>query len=455
MTPTIRIDLTARPQRRAYRAIQPHQVVCLPWGRGGGKSKFLRLMCYLLVAQWDGRHRPGAPMPGVRVAIVMPTLTQARKVHQALLLAELAPSGEWGFLRGTVNKTELRIDFPGGSWIQFVSAEAAQNNRGIRCDVIGVDEADDVDPEVVDAVSIPWFSEHHSLAIRLIGGTPKRGRFGLLYRTHARALGRMLDDEGLRFTDHHSFHATCYDFPQFVSPRVIATAKREVPRSIFNREWLCDFDSAEGLVYGDVFSESFHVRDPAPGTVWNEIVVGGDHGWEDPAVLLVIGIAGTGADATAHVIHEVYAPRKDDDWWLGHARQIHDWFPSARWYFDPSRPDRISMFKTKVGVRLGDVDNAIEDGVGCVARLLVRRRRGDGDDAPEFARLYVARSCTNTIREFGTYKRRRDPRNVERILDDIEDKNNHAMDALRYPLFARFRHVARGRNEHAGAEARQ
>jgi hypothetical protein len=447
----MQIDLTARPQWDAYRALVPGATVCTPWGRGGGKSTFLRLAAYLLVARWDSRLRPGAKTPGVRIVVLMPTLVQARKVHLTHLLNEIEGSGEWAWLGAVVNRSELRVSFPGGSWIQFVSAEAAQGSRGIRCDAVFVDEADDIDTEIVDAVSIPWFSEPHSLSMTLVSGTFKRGRYGLLYRTHARGTGKLLDAEGQRFADHASFLATCYDFPKFVSARAIEKARRETQPTIFAREWLSDADAAEGLVYS-TFDEKFHVAEPAIGAVFSEVLIGGDHGWEDPGCFYAIGIIGSGADAVAHVVYEVYASHRDEDWWVAEAQKLVAWYPNAKWYLDPSRPDRIAALKSKAGIRLGDVDNSIEAGVDCVANLLSIREREGGRQA---ARLYVSPQCPNLIREFGLYRRKRDPKNRERILDDIEDKSNHGLDSIRYPLLARFRARAAGGRNDRGAEQRQ
>jgi len=36
------------------------------------------------------------------------------------------------------------------------------------------------------------------------------------------------------------------------------------------------------------------------------------------------------------------------------------------------------------------------------------------------------------------YRRKRDPRDLDRVLDTPEDRNNHAMDAIRYAIFTRF-----------------
>lgn len=412
------------PQSRAFELLKPGVTVATPWGRGVGKSMFQRIAWYVQVAQHDGRPRPDHIIQkGIRIVLLAPTFKQAVDVHGSWLDAEL--NGKWKFLNGKLNRTKWRVDFPGGSWIQFFGSENADTVRGVRCDFVTVDECDDVDPDVYDAICQPWLSEPWSFKMRLAGGTPRRGRHGLLYKLYDLA-----KNETPGF---HSVHATYKDAPENVSQSFVEEVKRTTPEEIFKREWECDFDSAEGLVYSN-FIEGFHVRKHDPATRWTEILIGVDHGWEDPGVILVIGVQGSGADATCHVIHEVYESRKDTSWWQQVAREYAIKYPGARWYLDPSRPDRIEDFR-KVGIRPQDTDNSIEAGVAAVQdRLTIRPIYR----LKTYARLYVDPGCRHTIREFGLYRRKRNPRNKSEILESIEDKHNHTMDALRYAIFSRF-----------------
>lgn len=341
----------------------------------------------------------------------------------------------WSFLGGTIHHTTWLVSFPGGSWIQFFGAKDIDTARGIRCDLATLDECDDIESSDFDSVVNPWLSEPWSLNMRLLGGTPKRGRYGLLYRTYCRGLGKELDEHGNRFADHSSIHATCYDSPETVSLQAIENARRETSPEIFRREWLCDFDSAEGLVY-DLFKESFHVRSPHPDTQWREFLIGVDHGYEDPGVFVVIGVYGHGRDAVCHVLEEVYEHRKTESWWIDKAIEFREKYPNARWYADPSMPARIHAYKKEAGIfSMEPAKNDVKDGIAAVANLLVTRT---DEDRVEYSNLYVSGSCTESIREFGLYRRKRDTGNRELCTDDIEDKNNHAMDAIRYALFSRF-----------------
>lgn len=414
----------SRPQTRAWRALQRNNNVCIPWGRGVGKSFFVRLCWYLLVAQWDGRTRPGASQTGVRIVLLMPTLEQAKKVHAHMMLGEL--EGQWRFLGGRIDRSTWRVTFPGGSWIQWVTAERARNIRGLRCDFVCVDECDDIDRETFEAIVVPWFSEPHSLGMSLTAGTPTRGRHGLLYRKYRMGL------DGA--PNHFAFHATYRDVPEYVDNARVERERPFTDPALFAREWLCDFDAAEGLVY-PLFRPELHVREPHKQVVWTEVLVGVDHGYEDAGVFLVVGVAGSGRDAVCHVLEEVYEQHQVETWWVAKARGIKSRFPSARWFADPSQPARIEALRRDAGVRITGADNAREDGVGCVADRLAPRRLDDGG---EYARLYVHPACRNLIREFGLYRRKRDPKNRERVLDDIQDGHDHAADSLRYALFSRF-----------------
>lgn len=425
----------------AMKAITPGSTVCLPWGRGGGKSYFQRLQWYLAVARWDGRKIPGSKHRGVRIVLLMPTLEQAKKVHLKLFMNELAPDGEWGFLRGVFNQQKWLASFPGGSTIQWVTSERCKNIRGLRADIVSVDECDDIDTELYDAVLVPWFTEPHSLRIRILCGTPTRGRAGLLYRSHARGSGLVVDNDGNPFENHHSFHATCFDFPKYVDQKEVEKTRRETAPELFAREYLCDFDAAEGNVYPH-FKEGFHVREPALGTKWREYIIGVDWGFEDPAVFVVFGIAGSGKDVTIHQLDELHVRHKTDSDLAEYARRFDVLYPNARWYADPSRPQSITSLKREAGINIVGAENAIEDGVATVADTLLVRvrppRSPDDQDVVRWAQMYVSPKCKATITEFGKYRRKRDPRNQNRILDDIQDRDNHCMDAIRYALFTHF-----------------
>lgn len=416
-----------QPQYDAYSLLAPRQTIVLPWGRGVGKSWFIRQVWWLLVSQWDGFERPGTGgrLRGIRIVVPMPTLVQFKDVHAELLEGELA--GDWAFLRGSIDRQRWDITFPGGSSIRPYPCtdHTSRRARGIRCDVVTPDEIDDIDIAVWNSVAVPWFSEPWSLRLRVGGGTPRRGRYGLLHSLHA--LGK--DPTHLRY---HSVFATWRDAPENVDPDAVADAKATTPPAVFQREWECNFDSAEGLVY-DLFSERFHVRLPDPRIHFTQILVGVDFGYTNPGAYVVIGIQGHGEDAIAWILDEVYQTEKVESWWIEEAKKLKAAYPTAHWFADPSQPARIDALQQSARVQIRGADNSLNEGVSCVADKLMIRGEQD-----KWARLYVSPTCPNTIREFRAYRRKRDPHDAERYLEDILKKNDHAMDAIRYPLFEYF-----------------
>src|SRR5690606_30200473 len=147
--------------------------------------------------------------------------------------------------------------------------------------------------------------------------------------------------------------------------------------SVFRREWECDFDAAEGLVYGDVWDERYHVTEPPSDVTWSQFLVGGDQGYEDPGVLLLGGIRGHGADSEVWILDEVYRQHKTVDWWC---ERLGEWvgeFGVRRVYFDPSQPSWKDSFRQACAVQTPDVDNNIEAGVDAVANMFLLRPVGD------------------------------------------------------------------------------
>lgn len=440
-----RLDFTlTAPQSKAFRILQSPVVdLNLEWGRGCGKSKFDRLIAWLWTARADGvsrldllaelgvadrltasQKKMASQVQGVRVVFLMPTLKQYKDVHGSGIKSEVV---DWTHLDPTPNWSDWKISFPGGSWMQpFPAADhSSQRARGIRCDIVIADECDDIEPSVFDAIVRPWFSEPWSLKIRLTSGTYKRGRFGLLYKR--RLAGR--DPKKPRY---HTIHATYADNPEIVDAEEVEDARRNTNPETFAREWECDPDSAEGIIYP--FREDFHVRLPPSDITWTEMLIGCDHGDEHPGALILIGVLGSGADATCWILDEIYERRQVESWWLEQGKKWFGAYPNHYFYGDPSMPARIRAYKN-AGARVRDCDNSVEDGISAVAdRMFVRT----GDNGDEFAKLYIHPKCVNTIREFGLYRRKKDPRNAEAFLEDIDKRNDDAMDAIRYPIFNRF-----------------
>jgi len=442
------------PQRKARAALRPGNTVFIGWGRGVGKSKFIRLMLWSLIAAHEYQARTNAITPffGVRITVLMPTLKQFKDVHWAGIVEDL--TGAWAWLGARLDKQTGQINFPGGSWLKpFPATEHnARTALGLRTDVLVIDECDSVETGVYDAVAMPWLSEPWSLAIQIIAGTPNMGRHGLWWRTYQQGLQgeRVRQGETLPLLEGeteaerdqradalktvYSFRASYKDAPETVGKRAVAKAKATTLPATFRREWEADPDAGEGLVYP--FNEDFHViggpdcphAEPPALSACREFHVGMDHGWVDPAVLLLGGITGHGNDATLWLLDEWYESECPNHVWNERAK-LWDF---AKFWPDPSRPDRINDLRS-AGLKVGETDNDIHGGIARVADLLFIRTTESGE---RWARMYVSRKCVNFIREMGLYRRKKLPDGT--FGEEPADKDNHAMDAGRYLAVGRF-----------------
>ena len=410
--------------------------MCLAWGRGCGKSWFDRACMFTLVAACDGvvRQTPKGPLRGVRVNLLFPTLKHFTRLgHAQNLLDELAPDGAWGSLRAEIRQTDWKVTFPGGSYIQVLTAESS--NRGARCDLAVTDEADEVPRSYYESVIGPWFTEPFSYNMQIISGTPLRGRYGLLW--HAFHVWPHGDAHHAPDPTSYSYHATAYDASKLIiSHAEVERARRTITPTRFETEYMCNFDSGEGLVY-PFFDVKFHVRTPPDRSQFHTYIVGVDYGFEDPSVFVVIGIAGSGLDTICHVVDEFYMLGKSDSQLAAKAQQVDKLYPGAYWYAD-HRPQTTQQLKDEAGIRIVAADkgpDSVESGVAYVADALFIREH----DGARWAQLYVDPKCIHTIDEFGLYRRKRDSRNADRILDVIDSsKNDHCLDGIRMALFSHF-----------------
>lgn len=190
----------------------------------------------------------------------------------------------------------------------------------------------------------------------------------------------------------------------------------------------------KGLVFGG-FDRAVHVvphaeleRRYKPGGRWSfgAIGCGVDWGWSDPSAWIVGGRTSGG---TIVIVDELYASGVlvDERGWLGKAKALRaahglQWFTA-----DPSEPGYIAALRQSLGGRpvVYEADNRISEGIRRIAVAMQRIDTGQGP-AP---RLLISDRCTNLVRELETYSYRAGP---EGPSEEPEDRNNHAVDALRY-----------------------
>lgn len=188
----------------------------------------------------------------------------------------------------------------------------------------------------------------------------------------------------------------------------------------------------KGLVYPE-FQRAVHVLPHAEverlyrsGNRWlfHSTGCGVDWGWSDPSAWIVGGRTGSG---TMVLVDEMYEQNvtTDQQGWFPRAKALRDRHVLSWFTADPSEPGYITSLRRYLSDRpvVYNADNAISEGIRRVRRQLAQR---DGQDRP---RLVISDRCVNVIRELETYQYRA---GASGPSEEPEDKNNHAMDALRY-----------------------
>lgn len=216
----------------------------------------------------------------------------------------------------------------------------------------------------------------------------------------------------------------------------------------YKRYVLGEWVGSDGLVY-DRFSRTTHVVESPfePKSVSYAI----DPGYTDPFVILEIH---EDYDGRMHVAREFYKAKT-----MEHPGVTHDeglnvlqsmmLGREAEVVIDSAAPDLV-----EAAVRRGIRAEPASKGQGSIVAgiNMVQRRLDVQDDGKP--RLTIDPECVNTIREFESYEWKR---TADGLTEKPEDRDNHALDALRYRVMQRdggaapFVFVAAGSGERAAA----
>lgn len=223
-------------------------------------------------------------------------------------------------------------------------------------------------------------------------------------------------------SDFKSFQFTTYDNPH-IPVEEIEKAKLELTEDRFYQEYMADFRKMEGLVYKEfdrdrhVFNATEFEAEQDTSFSWNQFVVGVDYGFTNPAAVIQIFEDSTGC---FYVMDEMYERGKTD-------MEVNEYVAALKpqkVYPDPAAAGAIADLKRKLPHAVREVvkgKDSIKNGIDRVRELF----KAD--------KLKIASRCTNVIVELETYSYP-DKKPGKNEYEDPIKENDHAMDALRYPL---------------------
>ena len=425
-------------------ARDPHRFRIVCAGRRSGKS----FLAQRIVLKWATEHVG-------RYWIVSPTYKQSKQIHWNDLRAAIPR--EWIVKK---NEVDLSITLANGSTIELKGAENPDALRGVKLRGLVVDEIASIrnwDWLWLEVLR-PTLTDYEAPALFI--STPKG--YNHFYELYQMGQGSAESGDSQPVAAYKSWRFTSYENPH-VNPAELDAQRKELTEDTFAQEYLADFRKHTGLVYKD-FTREIHVVDPFELPDSWVVYRGVDFGSTNPTACLWVAVD---SDDNWFVVDEHYATGETIDY---HAGLINSRSLSARvsaTYGDPSGAQWINEFAqrgiyiTKANKEVGQAFNTwVTFGIEKVAEKL---KPTPGHVVPSVRvvaeagapALFVFSSCTNTIREFETYRWKEKPetadvekivkivvdeqgnereviQEIQRLKAEPEKANDHAMDALRY-----------------------
>ncbi len=170
--------------------------------------------------------------PRTTLLWVSPYYSMAVKV-----LSQILDAIEFTPITKEANKSEKIITLINGSRIYFRSAEKPETIRGLSIDYCFIDEAQDVSDDAFNKSILPTLSAKGKKC--LIAGTPKSKNWFYLYFQRG-------DDK-----NYNSYTAPSTISP-YISEEFIKEQKESLPPSIFNQEFLAQWQEGDGEVFTNI-----------------------------------------------------------------------------------------------------------------------------------------------------------------------------------------------------------
>lgn len=191
--------------------------------------------------------------------------------------------------------------------------------------------------------------------------------------------------------------------------------KREYAGTVFyDRYILGRWTRAEGLVY-PMFTAEQHTF--AEHSAEGAYYVSMDYGTINPTAMGLWRLHNGCAYMEREYYHDSRKERRqktDEEYYQDLVRFVGD-APIQRIIIDPSAASFKECIRRHGRFRISDADNAVLDGIRLTGTLLSK------------GKLKIHESCTNTIKEFGSYMW--DEKSTE---DAVIKENDHSMDQMRY-----------------------
>jgi hypothetical protein len=391
-------------------------------GTGGGKTCIAPLW---LVKQFD-KHE-GKSTPRARYLVVSPTY---KIFKQSRMLDALIETLDGTKYQGRYNKTENIYYLGTGGEVFFRSADTPDALEGGQYKALVIDEAAKLSYDAwVKASARVGAEQGPILGIT----TPDLNNwiYNEIYQLCDGDVQTFKDGGVIRKSKDGTI--TVVQWKSTLNPTYskdeLERQRKILPDAVFKRRYMGEFAKLEGLVY-ETFADSIITTSDQkpPKQLPSPVVRVGisiDWGWNDPLAILV---GCDCQDGKVYIVEEVYGSKIDIDLIRNELQRLRQYWALdsdaiegglfSGIFCDHSRPELIEWLR-KNGIRAQKKSvPLIETGIAMVDQRL---RAG-------FLKVYDC--CTHLIDEAKFYQRKSD-RDGD-LSEKPIDKNNHAVDSLRY-----------------------
>jgi phage terminase large subunit len=306
--------------------------------------------------------------------------------------------GDAFYILGDFNKSEMVYTFKNNAVIQFVSGDAESKFRGMKQDILFVDEINTIKEEVFTQLSIRTID-------KIVVAFNPTSKFHIT---------EMVEGE-----DDVVDYVSTYQQNPFLEDAVIKEIeKRSAKDENFRRVFaLGEYGSLEGVIFKE--NQNWEMIDELPQS-YDKVLYGSDYGFSnDPTTLLRVQIVGNSL-----FVQEVYYKKGKLNREI--AKEFKEYNPdNHKIIADSSTPSFIAELKKIYALNITGVDKSIESILEGIENIKERY-------------IYVTKDSTNLITELRNYQWDEKKKDSKGNIMPI-DNHNHAIDALRYVVSTHYR----------------
>ena len=291
------------------------------------------------------------------------------------------------------NKTEQVLQLPRRNEIYFRGLDDAEKIKSSEFNYIWMEEATEFD-----------YEDYLQLKLRLRRATNSVNQMFLTFNPVAGWTQKQFFEQ--ESDDVAILHTTYVDNPFLVKEYTeMLELLKEQDEAFYQIYTLGQFAILKNKIYNN-----YQIVSKIPEN-FDEIIYGVDFGYNNPSVVLEIGLK----DDNIYITKELYETRLTNEELIEKLKYFVK-NKNAEIYADSAEPDRIK-----------EIERA---GFNIRAAKKAKQKVANGIDLLKRKKIYIHETCTNTIKEIQSYKWKE--KKDGEILDEPVKFLDHAMDAMRY-----------------------